>query len=83
MKRSKKVLSPVEKKDGKTWWMSVGRAWINNDGSTNVYLSAYPTNGVLQIRDWDELEKGGDRAADGGGDRAADGGGESDQDLPF
>ena len=52
-----KVLSPVEGKNGKTWWMRVGSAFTNRDGSTNVYLSAYPTSGKLQIRAFDERER--------------------------
>jgi len=43
-------------KNGKTWWLRIGSAWINADGSTNVYLDAYPTNGKLQIRDLDERD---------------------------
>lgn len=62
MNRSKRVLCPVEKPNGKTWWMSIGNAHINRDGSTNVYLSAYPTNGVLQIRDWDERDSESDES---------------------
>lgn len=54
--RRKKVLCPLEGKNGKTFWMKIGSAWINNDGSTNVYLDAYPSNGKLQIRDLDEQD---------------------------
>ena len=67
----KKVLCPVtNKKTDKTYWMRIGNAFINRDGSTNVYLDAYPANGRLQIRDFDdrdaEPERGGSRdAADG------------------
>jgi hypothetical protein len=43
-------------KNGKTWWLRIGTAFINADGSTNVYLDAYPTNGKLQIRDLDERD---------------------------
>lgn len=53
--RRKKVLCPMEK-NGKTFWMRIGTAFINGDGSTNVYLDAYPTNGKLQIRDLDERD---------------------------
>jgi hypothetical protein len=55
MERRKKVLCPIEGRDGKKFWMRVGNAWINKDGSMNVWLSAYPVNGgQLQIRDLDE-----------------------------
>jgi hypothetical protein len=53
--RRKKVLCPMEK-NGKTFWLRIGSAFINGDGSTNVYLDAYPTNGKLQIRDLDERD---------------------------
>lgn len=52
--RNKKVLSPTEGKNGKVFWTRVGNAYVNKDGSTNVWLHAYPTNGVLQIRDIEE-----------------------------
>jgi hypothetical protein len=53
MERRKKVLCPVEKEGKKTYWMRVGSAWVNNDGSLSVWLNAYPANGKLQIRDLD------------------------------
>ena len=58
----KKVLCPVEGKNGKTWWVRVGNAFINRDGSTNVYLNAYPTTGKLQIRDMDPKDAQQDQA---------------------
>ena len=54
-----KVLSPVETKNGKTFWMRIGSAFINRDGSTNVYLNAYPTSGKLHIRELDERDRNG------------------------
>jgi len=44
------VFSPVETKDGKTAWVRMGVAYVNKDGSTNVYLDGLPVNGRLQIR---------------------------------
>ncbi|MCG8422051.1 MAG: hypothetical protein MJE77_29360 [Proteobacteria bacterium] len=55
-----KVLSPVENRNGKTYWMRVGNAFINRDGSTNVYLNAYPTSGKLHIREFDERDRSGE-----------------------
>lgn len=52
-----KVLSPVEGKNGKTYWLRIGSAFVNRDGSTNVYLNAYPTSGKLQIRELDERDQ--------------------------
>lgn len=54
-----KVLSPVEGKNGKTFWMRIGSAFINRDGSTNVYLNAYPTSGKLHIRELDDRDRNG------------------------
>lgn len=77
--RRKKVLSPMEK-NGKTWWLRIGTAFINADGSTNVYLDAYPTNGKLQIRDLDDRDLSKtprDDKSNGYADR------EADQQVPF
>lgn len=52
----KKVLCPMESQ-GRTRWMRIGSAFLNSDGSTNVYLDAYPANGKLQIRDLDERDQ--------------------------
>ena len=56
MSNRKKVLCPVEGKSGKTYWMKIGTAFVNKDGSTNVFLDAYPANGKLHIRDLDEKD---------------------------
>ena len=56
---------------GKTYWMRIGNAFQNVDGSTNVYLDACPANGKLQIRDLDERDdpkRTPDQAAAGTGD---------------
>ena len=53
----KKVLCPIEnEKTGKTYWMKIGAAYPNRDGSTNIYLDAFPIGRKLQIRDVDENE---------------------------
>ncbi len=49
-----KVLCPVDGRNGKTFWLRIGSAFTNRDGSTNVYLDAYPTSGKLQIRPFDD-----------------------------
>ena len=76
--RRKKVLCPVEGKNGKTFWMKLGHAWLNNDGSTNVYLDALPSNNKLQIRDLDEKDLKPRRERDDERDLGGDAGG-----LPF
>ncbi len=74
----KRVLCPVSTKDGKTFWVKMGNAYVNKDNSINLYLDGLPINGRLQIREWDDQpwEKKGPST---GGDRR-----EPDQDqLPF
>ena len=53
--KKKRVASPVER-DGKTYWRPIGSAFVNKDGSINVYLDSIPLNwdGKMQVRDWDE-----------------------------
>ncbi len=52
--KRKQVLSPVTGKAGKTFWVKLGIGYVNKDNSINLYLDALPTNGKLQIRDWEE-----------------------------
>jgi len=51
------VLQPIERKNGGTFWMRVGTAFANRDGSVNVYLDALPLGGKLQIREAREAEE--------------------------
>jgi len=64
------VYTIVERtRDRRKVWVRIGAAFRNQDGSTNVYLDAVPTNGQLQIRD----PRGGDQPATrGGSDSAGD-----------
>jgi hypothetical protein len=68
----RKVLCPVEKPGGKTVWLRSGNAFDNKDGSINIYLDVLPSNGRLQIREFDDR----DRPADDGPPPA-------DDPLPF
>lgn len=44
-----------ESKDGgKGYWIEVGAAWTNRDGSLSITLDAMPTNGRLVIRERSE-----------------------------
>jgi hypothetical protein len=49
-----KVISPVEKRGGGTFWMRIGSAFTNKDDSINIYLDALPKNFQLQLREFDE-----------------------------
>jgi len=58
-KKMFKVISPVDKGNGSTWWMRCGSAFMNADDSINIYLEALPLipsskgNGVkLQLREY-------------------------------
>lgn len=41
----------------KTYWTRVGVGFVNRDGSLNLRLDAIPINGVLQVREWEPLER--------------------------
>ncbi len=68
-----KVVSPIERKDGTTFWMRVGTAYPNKDLSLNVYLDAMPFNHKLQLRELDEedLTPRNKRKDDGGAPQRA------------
>ena len=59
-KKMYKVISPIEKKGGGTYWIRLGSAFTNRDDSINIYLDAVPApNGKsarfeLQIRELSE-----------------------------
>ena len=74
--KRKRVLCPVSGKDGKTYWIRMGCAYVNKDSSINLYLDGLPVNGKLQVRDWDD---GPEKPAGGRGERQAERVGE----MPF
>lgn len=52
----KMVYTVVERGPGKSFWTRVGVGFVNRDGSINLRLDAIPTNGTLQIRDYEERD---------------------------
>jgi hypothetical protein len=59
-KSSKKaVFTVVQGKEGKSFWVRVGAAFTNSDGSLSVKLDALPTNGQLQVREWEDRDSPG------------------------
>ncbi len=48
----KLVYTVVDRGPGKSFWVRVGIGSTNRDGSLNLKLDAIPTNGKLQVRDW-------------------------------
>jgi hypothetical protein len=67
-KRMYKVLTPITKKDGGTFWMRIGSGFPAKDGALNILLDALPTatsdgKTKLYIREMDERDferRGGD-----------------------
>lgn len=43
-------------KDGRKFWMRVGGAFVNRDGSSSDRLDAMPVNGQLHNRDYQPSE---------------------------
>jgi hypothetical protein len=52
----KAVFTVVQGKEGKSFWVRIGAAFTNSDGSLSVKLDALPTNGQLQVREWEERD---------------------------
>jgi len=54
-------------KDGRQFWVRVGAAFVNRDGSLSIRLDAMPVNGKLHIRDYQPRDsrdpQSGERAA--------------------
>jgi len=57
------VFTIVEINDEKALWRRVGNAFLNRDGSYNLYLEALPVNGKLHMREQEALPAlGGEKA---------------------
>ncbi len=52
------VYALIPRQRGGTRWLRVGVAFVNRDGSENVYLDVVPLSGKLQIRDEDKKGEG-------------------------
>lgn len=65
----------IEWGEGKSYWLRVGSAHENRDGSLNVYLDAIPVNGRLQIRQYapDDERAEGNAGAGGNGQQERSG----------
>lgn len=53
-KRTYKILSPITRQDGTTFWMRVGTGWENKDDSINFNLDAMPVVWKFQLRPLDD-----------------------------
>ena len=72
-------IKQIDEKNGeekKTVWVKAGSAWVNRDGSLNVYLDVLPLDGKLHVRE--ALE---DKRAEGSNSRAASTNGSSTQEA--
>jgi len=54
VKKMFKVLTHVDTKDGRGYWMRIGSAFVNKDDSINVLCEAFPKSFQLQLRELDE-----------------------------
>ena len=61
-----KIVFTIAEREGKSFWTRIGVGFVNADGSINLKLDAIPTNGSMQIRDWEPLPE----RRDGGGGRS-------------
>lgn len=54
-----KVLCPMKKQDGGTYWMRLGTGFRNKDNSINIHLDALPTGEApkLQLREFDDEDR--------------------------
>ncbi|MEM9189727.1 MAG: hypothetical protein AAGF12_11160 [Myxococcota bacterium] len=50
-RQPKHVFTIIERSNGSKHWLRIGTAFVNRDGSLNVVLDAFPSNGKLQIRE--------------------------------
>ena len=51
--RKKDVYTIIGREDAKPYWLKIGTAFNNRDGSINVKLNALPVNGILHVREAD------------------------------
>jgi hypothetical protein len=49
--RTARQVFTVVDRNGKSYWIRIGAAFANYDGSETVLLDALPINGKMQIRD--------------------------------
>ena len=49
-KESLRQVYTITERNGKSYWIRIGAAFVNQDGSETVLLDALPVNGRMQIR---------------------------------
>ncbi len=56
------VFTIVEVNEERALWRRVGNAYLNRDGSYNLYLEALPVNGRLHMREYQDPMPGHERS---------------------
>ena len=49
--RRLQVFAVKPSSNGGTVWVKAGSAWVNRDGSLNIFLDVLPLDGKLHVRD--------------------------------
>jgi hypothetical protein len=58
-KKEMKTVYTVVERGNKSYWVKIGIGFVNKDGSWNLKLDATPTNGSIQVRDYEERQENG------------------------
>lgn len=66
-----KTVYTIVTREGKSYWVRCGAGFPNKDGSLNVKLDSLPTNGTLQVRDWEPYQERGSRREESQGSETA------------
>lgn len=53
-RRERKEVFALNERNGHTYWVKIGMAFENVDGSMNLLMDALPVSGRMQIRAYDE-----------------------------
>ena len=53
----KETTSEKPNEEKRTLWVKAGTAWVNRDGSLNVYLDVLPLDGKLHVREFTEEKR--------------------------
>jgi hypothetical protein len=62
--RTARQVFAIAQRNGKSYWIRIGAAFINQDGSETVLLDALPVTGRMQIRSATENGKSSEPGAD-------------------
>lgn len=60
-----KAVFTIVPREGRAYWVRIGKAVALADGTIHMKLDAPPSFGAMQLRDWEPEGAGGAEAADG------------------